>query len=123
MNADTPQMPAHDLFSAGAACLADPQTQQQLQFRGVLLRNAVIRTRPAADGLHSVPVVCLELKSTLDVHTHTCYAEQPFTDSTRKQAEDLARTLTKGREVTVSTPVADMRLVFPCVTSIFFNNK
>lgn len=96
---------------------------QQLEFSGVLLSNAVVRSKPSADGLHSVPVVCLELKSTHDVLTHTCHAELPFTDSTRKQAEDLAKTLTKGREVTVSTPVADMRLVFPRVSSISFNHQ
>lgn len=121
-------MHAHALHSQAVEAdmfgdMPDVQAGQQLQFRGILLRNAVIRTKPAADGLHSVPVVCMELKSTLDIVTHTCYAELPFTDSTRKQAEDLAKTLTKGREVTVFTPVADMRLVFPHVNSISFKKE
>lgn len=101
----------------------DQRVGQQLQFKGVLMHNAVVRNKPAADGLHSVPVVCMDLKSTPGAVPRTCYAEFPFTDSTRKQAEDLAKTLTKGREVTVLTPVADMRLVFPHVNSISFNQE
>ncbi|MGH8758955.1 MAG: hypothetical protein ACREVW_05495, partial [Burkholderiales bacterium] len=96
-------------------------TVRLLEFKGVLLSNAIVRTKPARDGLHSVPVVCMDLKSAGDAITHTCRAELPFTDATRKQAEDLAKTLTKGRAVTVFTPVTDMRLVFPHVNSISLN--
>ena len=91
-----------------------------LQFAGVLLRNAEVRSKPALDGLHSVPVVCMELKST-STPTRTCHAEQPFTDATRPQAEALARSLKKGRSVTVRTPAANISLIFPHVESIQLN--
>ena len=88
-----------------------------LQFAGVLLRNAEVRNKPALDGLHSVPVVCMELKST-STPTRTCHAEQPFTAATRPQAEALARLLKKGRCVTVRTPATAISLIFPHVESV-----
>jgi len=95
-----------------------PDLVRLIEFTGILTCNADVRSKPAKDNLHSVPVVCVHLKSTRETQTHTCRADLAFTDSTRKDAEALAKTLTKGRQVTVYTPVTDMCLVFPHATFI-----
>ena len=106
-----------DLFPTPPPAADGPQ----IEFRGELTRNAEVRHRPAPDGLHSVPVVCMELKS-ITGHpgrpSRICHAEQPFTFATRENAEALARTLTRGRVVTVLTPMDGMHITFPHVNSI-----
>ncbi len=74
-----------------------------IQFTGTLLRDAEVRSRPAIDGLHAVPVVCMEIDPGLG--GRTLRAEQPFTDATRRDAEALARRLVRGHSVTVTTPL------------------
>jgi hypothetical protein len=96
-------------------------TPARLAFVGVLTRNAEVRSKPAADGLHAVPVVCLELKSTQEGPARVFHVEQPFTDATRKEAEAFSRSLKRGNVVTVITPVADMQVTFPHVESIHLN--
>lgn len=85
----------------------------QIEFTGQLVRNADVRTQPAADGLHAVPIVCMQLKSTGSGTARTCYAQQPFTDATRPAAEALARRLTKGCIVTVKATLQDIHVTFP----------
>lgn len=108
---------AADLFGAVTAPAAAPIAADALmEFRGRLLRNAELRTKPAVDGVHSAPVVCMELHSL--VADRTCYAEKRFTDATRRDAERLAKSLTKGRVVVVLAAVADMRVVFQHADSV-----
>lgn len=115
-------MHASAQFLAEPDMFADPAAPAHslLEFEGILLGNAEVRTKPALDGLHSVPVVYMELKST-GTPTRTCHAEQPFTDATRHQAEALAKSLKKGRTVTLRTPASDICLIFPHVDSIQLN--
>jgi hypothetical protein len=88
-----------------------------MTFEGTLLRHAELRSKPARDGLHSVPVVCVEVRS-LAGSTKQCHAEICFEDGNRHQAEALAKTLTKGRTVTVTAPLAHMRITFTQALSI-----
>jgi hypothetical protein len=97
---------------------AQPITTARLEFCGVLTRNAEVRHKPAADGLHAVPVVCLELKSTRAGPPQVFHAEQPFTDATRKEAEALASRLKRGQVVSITTPIDHMQVTFPHVDSI-----
>lgn len=103
--------------------VAMPEAHPMLEFSGILLRNAEVRHKPARDGLHTVPVVYLELKSTGGPVARTCHAEQPFTDATRQQAEALAKTLTKGRVVTIRTRAADMSVTFPHINSVLLTQE
>jgi hypothetical protein len=84
-----------------------------IEFEGELVRNAEVRFKPAADGLHSVPVVCVELRSLVYGLHRTCHAEQAFTDATRHQAEALAKTLTRKKVITVRTPASAMHVSLP----------
>jgi hypothetical protein len=112
--------PEADLF-AGTAC-ALPADQAAggalIEFDGVLLRHAEVRTRPARDGLHSVPVVHVELASMVEGVKRLCSADIHFTDATRAQAEALASTLTRHKTVTVIAPIACMRVCFGNAASI-----
>jgi hypothetical protein len=89
-----------------------------IEFDGVLLRNAEVRTKPASDGLHSVPVVHVELASMVSGVKRVCSADIHFTDATRQQAEALALSLTRHRAVTVTAPIAGMRVCFGNAASI-----
>lgn len=100
------------------ACAIDGYRGPLIEFAGELTRNAEVRSRTALDGLHCVPVVCIEIKSTVQGVTRLCHAEQPFTDATRRQAEQLAKTLLKKRRVTVTAPIAGMCITFPNAASI-----
>jgi hypothetical protein len=100
-----------DLFGdwPPAAPAADP-TGAAFEFTGTLTHNADVRCKPPRDGLHVVPVVCMELKNNMPTGPRLCYVERPFTDATRSEAEAFARTLKKGTVVTVLAPVTDMRV-------------
>lgn len=82
----------------------------QFEFTGTLTRNADVRSKPPRDGLHVVPVVCMELKSTAPDGPRYCYVERPFTDATRAAAEALAKSLKKGTTVTVLAPETNLRV-------------
>lgn len=108
-----------NLFEDDAAVQAQPVIASALiEFQGRLVRNADVRQRPAEDGLHSVPVVRIELRSIDGPRARICFADIPFTDATRQAANDMAKTLAKGLVVIVRAPVADMRVSFPNAESV-----
>jgi len=83
-------------------------------FEGILTRHAEVRSTPAPDGLHSVPIVYLELlpiDKAGKQDTRTCQAHITYTDATRRQAEACAKVLKKGMVVTVGGSTLRMRLV------------
>ena len=84
-----------------------------LTFEGVLVRAAELRTTTAADGLHSQPIVCLELRPLDKRDRRTCQAQIPFTDATRHAAELCARQHKKGMVVKVSSHTLDVRMTLP----------
>lgn len=110
-SAQTLPPPEGDLF---------PELQPQhmrLAFTGVLRSHAQLRSKPVgADGL-MLPVLCLELGDVGPMHQRV-YAEQTFTEATRRTAEELVKTLRQGAEVTVYTAATDMRLHLPHVEQI-----
>ena len=82
-------------------------------FTGVLVRNPELRTAPAADGLHSTPIISLELRA---LHAHdkrTCLAQIPFTDATRSAAETWVKAHKKGIVVKVACDPLHTCLVLP----------
>jgi hypothetical protein len=94
-----------------------PPAGPRIGFTGTLLRAAEVRCKPMGDQLHTVPVLCLELRS----HSpggQTMHAEQAFTDATRHQAEALAKRLPKGAQVRIVTQLADMRITLPGIDSV-----
>lgn len=111
------QAPAEpDLFGMPPAAANDsaPGLACALTFTGVLAHHAEVRMKPI-DGGHHVPVVCLDLEDVGAGH-HRMHAEQPFTETTRHEAELLAKRLRKGDSVTVSTALMDIRVFLPAAT-------
>lgn len=103
-----------DMFSS----LALDEPAQVLQvalvtFEGVLVRAAELRTTTAADGLHSQPIVCLELRPLDKRDRRICQAHIAFTDATRHAAEACAKAYKKGMVIKVSSPTLDVRMTFP----------
>ena len=103
-----------DLFRDGPP--PSPQVSR-IGFTGTLLTAAVVRCKPSADQLHTVPVLCLELRSH-GPGGQTMHAEQVYTDTTRRHAETLAKRLHKGAQVHITTTLADMRITLPHVESV-----
>ena len=89
----------------------------RLQFSGTLAHDAEVRSKPVGDGQHVLPVLCLDLCG-VGPALHALHAEQIYSEATRKQAEQLARTLKKGQRVSLSTSLLDMRVFLPHVDSI-----
>lgn len=101
-----------DLFPDAA-----PGTGAMLEFTGILKTDAQVRTKPVGDGLHVLPVLCLDLGDVGAGH-HILHAEQIYTEATRHHAEAKAKTLKKGALVRVRTSVLDMRIFLPHVEHV-----
>jgi len=108
--------PEVDLFGvAPAANESRPRAVCTMAFTGQLLHHAEVRTKQLDhQGLH-VPVVRLELAHVGAGH-HQVHAEIPFTEATRHEAEALAKELRKGKTVTVTTALTDVRLFLPAAS-------
>jgi hypothetical protein len=107
----------NDMFAGapldGTPAHAYPPHGDLLTFEGILVRAAELRTTTAADGLHSQPIVCLELRPLDKRDRRTCQAQIPFTDATRHAAELCARHHKKGMVVKVSSHTLDVRMTLP----------
>ena len=104
-----------DMFGHVAA---PPVVQpMRIGFNATLLCAAEVRCLPSDDQLHTVPVLCLELRSH-NPGGQIMRAQQLFTDATRHQAEALAKRLPKGAQVHIITALADMRITLPHVDSV-----
>lgn len=88
-----------------------------LSFAGTVDEPAVVRSRLSADGLHTVPVLCVKITTLTEVRKHLCI-EVPYTELTRPQAEAQAKELFKGRCLSFDSSTDDMRIVFPNVSKI-----
>lgn len=88
-----------------------------LEVDGELIEDAQVRSKLVGDGLHAYPVLWLNLKP-LNGLQRSLHVEQIYSEATRKLAEAKAATLKKGARVTVTTPVADMHVVFPHVREV-----
>lgn len=84
-----------------------------LTFEGILVRAAEVRCTTTADGLHNMPIVCLELRPLDKRDRRTCQAQINFTDATRHAAELCARAHKKGMVVKVSSHTLDVRMTLP----------
>ena len=89
----------------------------RLEFTGILKTDAQLRCRPIGDDQHIVPVLCLDLCE-VGGTGRTLLAQQIFSEATRKHAEALTHTLTKGRRVTLTTSLLDIRIFLPHVERI-----
>ena len=88
----------------------------RFEFTGILQCDAQLRCKPIGDDQQIVPVLCLDL---CDVGSgRTLHAEQIYTESTRRHAEHLAYTLKKGKRVSLTTSLLDMRVTLPHVDRI-----
>ena len=94
-----------------------PPPAYRIGFTGTLLRAAEVRCKPMGDQLHTVPVLCLELRSH-SPGAQTMHAQQVFTDATRPQAEALAKRLPKGTQIRIVTQLADMHITLPGIDSV-----
>lgn len=101
-----------DLFPAAPA-----STELRLEFTGILSQDAQVRTKPVGDGIHALPVLCLELRDVGPLH-QTLHAEQIYSEATRAQAEAHAKTLKRGAQVRLVTNALNMRLVLPHVEQV-----
>jgi len=82
---------------------------------GTLIADAEVRTRLV--GEHSVPVLCVEVRP-LSGLQRSIHAELVYTETTRALAVNKAATLRRGARITVTTPLQDMRTVFPHAQSL-----
>ena len=82
-------------------------------FTGVLVRNPELRSTTAADGLHSTPVISLELRATGEFDKRICQAHISFTDATRGAAECWVKAHKKGDVLKVACDPLYTRLVLP----------
>lgn len=100
-----------DMFGATEAHV------EMIAVPGELIVDAEVRTKLAGRDHHPLPVLLLELRP-LSGAQRTVHAELVYTESTRKAAESLAATLKRGMRVTVTTPLTDMRTIFPHVAGV-----
>lgn len=99
------QAPEPDMFAG-----------DRLEFVGVLRADAELRSKPVGDAQHIMPVLCMDLAT---VGTGAVmHAEQIFTESTRKHAEALVSQLKKGKRVTLTSTLLDLRLMLPHVEHV-----
>ena len=113
LQAPEPCLPGFEPPAPAPEALPAPSCDR-MEFTGVLVRAAEVRTKPVGDGTHALPVVCLDLHQ-VGPGLHLVHAEQIFTEATRKQAEALAASLPKGARVTVRTPLLGIRISLPHV--------
>lgn len=95
--------------------------EAQVEFTGTLTHNAEVRNKAPRDGLHTVPVLCLVLKSTAPDGPRHCYVERAFTDATRRKAEALASEYKRGKCITVTYQPSHLRLSVSQPVSIHLN--
>lgn len=92
-----------------------------LELSGVLTADAQVRSRLSSDGLHTVPVLRLELEhghGAQDNNIKHIVIERPYTELQRPEAEAQAKLLLRGRCITFASALTDVRLVFPNVSQI-----
>lgn len=105
-----------DLFGDPAAANdAAPPAAADLSFTGTLVHHGEVRLKQLDGQGHHVPVVCIDLEHVGAGH-HRMHVEQPFTEASRPDAEQLAKRLRKGQTVTVTTGLTDIRLFLPAAT-------
>lgn len=103
-SAKTPSEP--DIFAPAA-----------VQFTGTLADDAQLRTKPVG-SLHVMhPVLCFELKD-VGPAKMSLHAEQIYTEATRKHAEQQLTKYKRGAQITLTSDMADMRLVLPHIQSV-----
>jgi hypothetical protein len=105
-----------DMFEGTSA---DPAAFMDLMLRieGELIESARVCIKLIGDDQHPVPVLCMDVKP-LNGFKRTIHAEQIFSESTRKLAEQKAATLKKGARITLTTSLHDMRTILPHVLSV-----
>lgn len=104
------QLPEPDMFPETCKPVA-------LQFTGTLTDDAQLRTKPVG-SLHIMhPVLCFELKDVGPAKMNL-HAEQIYTEATRKHAEQQLIKYKRGAQITLTSDMADMRLVLPHIQSV-----
>lgn len=93
----------------------------EVEFTGTLTHNAEVRNKAPRDGLHTVPVLCMDLKNTLPDGPRYCHVERAYTDATRRKAEALASEYKRGKCITVKYQPSHLRLSVSQPVSIYLN--
>ena len=106
-----------DMFGAIEPSPRTDTHVEMLAVPGELVVDAEVRTKLVGQDHHPLPVLLLELRP-LSGAQRTVHAELVYTEATRKAAESLAATLKRGMRVTVTTPLHDMRTIFPHVAGV-----
>ena len=106
-----------DMFGGVDLASGPDMTVAMLVFQGELISDAEVRTQLVGTDSHPRPVLWVEVRPVSGLH-RTVHAKWIYTEATRKQAEGIAATLKKGARVTVTTPIDDMRTIFPHVASV-----
>ncbi|GGH62278.1 hypothetical protein GCM10010975_26810 [Comamonas phosphati] len=79
-----------------------------IQLSGVLLHDAEVRTKHLGDDQTPTPVLVLVIKSDGTSTVPVC-AEQVYPAGMRDEAVATAKTMKKGKRVTVWAPLAQLR--------------
>lgn len=103
---DTPAAPAHQVDDV------------LITITGVLVHAAEVRTKPVGDGTQMLPVLCLDIAPLNKGLRRRIHVEQIYTEATRKHAEARAALFKRGAQVTFTTALTDMRVLFPHVRSV-----
>jgi hypothetical protein len=88
-----------------------------VQFTGTLAADAQLRTKPLGVDHVMHPVLCFELVN-VGAANMSLHAEQIYTESTRRLAEQLLPLYKRGKQITLTSDMADMRLVLPHVQQV-----
>ena len=107
-----------DMFGATPAAAAHRDDDVLITITGVLVHSAEVRTKPIGDGTQMRPVLCLDVAPLNKGLRRRIHIEQIFTEATRKNAEARAAELKRGAQVTFTTALTDMRVLFPHVRSV-----
>lgn len=107
-----------DMFGETPAAHPHQVDDVLITITGTLVHAAEVRTKPVGDGTQSRPVLCLDVAPLNKGLRRRIHVEQIFTEATRKNAEARAAELKRGAQVTFTTALTDMRVLFPHVRSV-----
>lgn len=92
------------------------QADCRMAFTGVIAHHEVAQ-KPAGDG-HFVPTLVVHLEDVGAGH-HNVIAHVPYLPGQDAQAAADARRLQRGQQLTVTTPLTDVRLLLPAASLWF----
>lgn len=89
----------------------------QIEISGELVTDAEVRTVPLGNDQTPMPVLCLLIKADRCSNSPV-RSEQVYPAALRHEAEKAARSMKRGTRVTVTAPVAHLRMTMAMTSNI-----